>query len=306
MSKFLTILFVRLIAVGLLSAPVFAQLEFSPYPPGVTFFGEVEKTKAEALSQEFRQAALTCFNKFKSLGVSQIENQKIDDIIERIHDIKIEFKYEVRMQSTDEAASYRGTAYWNKNLNTIFVAQRHWERTLKRKDSIACHEISGILGLSDDKFQLSSIIDVYTTFENASQKRPQIRNMKPMNYLKKNIGNEKLLQSTGGGVTGVDGGGDFRPLSYKSALIIEALFSFEDNKITEANLEHLINYYRSLEIEFSNLVPQGDFMLDGKQKKLYVPNNPFADGNHEVNNKTIQKFNDMLVQLIDIASKGNQ
>lgn len=261
----------------------------------------IGKLIVEAVSNEFRQAAIDYLRAIQRLGTSEIQNRSVDLIINEIPKIKIIVLYETKFDNADLFGTSRNGALWIKNLNAIVISYLNWSKlTASQKQSIAAHEVFGLLRIRDNKFEVTSVFDTYLRIEKIdstmSQKGIKL-NSHALESFKAILKDSFYLRGEGG-VTGVGGGGDLRPLGYKSALMIDAFVRFNYGQIEKNIFLALVKTYQMMNIEFSDKVFQGSFYLEMESLSLFIPNNALSHSNSSSNWPAIEEVNNQIIQKI--------
>lgn len=281
--------------------PAISTAQVLPTLPNVTFYGSVERLLADNAKAEFKEKASKHFKVLQALGVPKIGSRKIDDLILGIQNIHIVVVDEIRFENQDLFGSYRGSAYWDKRINTVFLAYSHWKKFDDNdKEAIGAHEVCGPLGINDNDFGLTATMEAYSTLNRISDRKPGLKNTKGFKFFEDHLTNGRLLKD-GGGVTGVGNGGDRRPLNYKVVLMLEAILSYEFDQLTGPSFLRLMDFYQELSVEFSKTLQQGDFIFLEDEKKLLIPSNAFSTSNMIVNHDSAIKINEFLAQKFSEA-----
>lgn len=256
---------------------------------------------------EFKNSAVAYFKNLKLLGIEQIQNKKIDSIITFAQNINVLFVDEIKFNNNDLLDTTRNCAYWDKKLQAVLVSYFNWIKLKpEEKQSIAAHEVLGLIGLQDNQFEITALIEAYTIIEKINKKteaNPSLINKIDPNRFDifKNLiknPNAFLISGGGGGVSGVGGGGDIRPKQFKALLISQAFLSFNFKEINYAIFIKLITVYQMINIEFSDDIEQGSYLTDAENLTIYVPNNPFTLQNYSRNNRTVLELHLRFVEKL--------
>jgi hypothetical protein len=293
---------------------VIASLFFFRAQAEVTIFdtvNSVDSLQSEVISTEFKNSAIEYFNDLKLLGIDKIQNKSIESIIAHIKNIKILVVTEIKFKNNDLLNTSRNCAYWDQELKLIVISSFNWVKLKPDgKRSIAAHEVLGLLGLQDNQFEITALVEAYSMIELINQKTSN----NPSSQMKidadslnlfKNLIKEPdaFIISGGGGVSGVGGGGDMRPLQYKAFLINQAFLSFNFKEINYADFIKFIKIYQTINIEFSNDIKQGSYLIYPENLTVYVPNNPFNAQNYSINNRAALELHLRLVEKMKSGQK---
>lgn len=267
---------------------------------GVTFYDKVDNQLNAQLAEEFLLNSMRHYLRLVEIGVLKIDGKNIEDQFNKIAKIKVQFFNEVRFEIKDGLGNYRGSAFWDKEANTIFVAHKHWLTfSDSMKEDIAFHEVQALLGFDDSKFNLSALMATLRDYQKISKiraKENKTFGQKTVHFLSDYFKKPVLLVAGGGSVTGVGGGGDARPLIFKTALLSHIFYLYEYNEITFAQTRLIVLFIQNLNIEFSNLIQQGDFSVDPLTNTLLIANNPFTAANKDDSWKAVEEFSQMIIK----------
>jgi hypothetical protein len=232
----------------------------------------------------------------KNEGVKQIGGQSVDDLIQAAQKITIKVVPETQFQnlSNEIEGTYRGSGYWNKPTNTIYLSERHMElMTAKRGRWVVVHEFTEILGPGDKNFHKSALMDAVSTMKSIDARKPGMIHSQATVDLFTN----RLNQSESGGVTGTGGGGDGRILSYMNLIYLELFFRVDRGTMSADQFNRIADLMEGLDVEFSKGVPQGTFRFDAALSRLRFPNDPAVGGNFNLNEDAISNLVDLWLSL---------
>lgn len=274
----------------------------------VPFYDTVDTMNSlqlEVISKEFKDSAMSYLNKIKLLGIQSLQNKSIDSIIAGVQNIKILVFNEIKFNNNDQLSTSRNCAYWDKELKAIVVSYLNWVKiTAIEKESIAAHEVFGLLGIDDNNFEITSLFDAYFTVQKIYDRSDQNNKFDSNAFeLFKRILKNPIFLSGGGGVSGVGGGGDLRPLGYKTMLITTAFVSFNFKEVDTNSFFKLIGMYQLINIEFSSDVAHGSYLFDSKKLTLFIPNNALTKENSATNAQTIRNLNAKFINIIAAGQK---
>lgn len=223
-------------------------------------------------------------------GINKIDGQDISMIKEQVKTIDIQ-TVPFLWTNTNNLGSYRASGHWSKIGNTVILAQNHLQQMNNdTRPYLVLHEMAGPLNINDDNFSKSAAIMVYKSIKQESIQNPKIlHDSDALKLLKKNI----ELKS-GGGSTGIDGGGDVRLLSYMGFLQAELIFDLIDKRINEIIYQAAYQWISSVKIEFNFSVPQGEIFYIKKSHSLLIPNNATSEFDSKLNIKRMHIFLDNL------------
>lgn len=226
-----------------------------------------------------RGEVLSALNELEKNGISKIDGQDIKSILEKVQTIDIR-TVPYLMTPANSFGSYRASGHWNKMENTVVLAQNHMHQmNIGNRPYILLHEMAGPLDINDGNFNKSAASSLFNDLKKEEAKDPAaFRDSPALKSLKRNI-----ERKSGGGSTGVDGGGDARLLSYMSFLQTEMIFDLLEKRIDEKTYEAASNWVATVKIEFSLSQPQGEVLYSKKLHSLLVPNNAMADPHYKIN-----------------------
>lgn len=225
----------------------------------------------------------------RAAGITEIRGRAIDEILKRAKDVVVVFETDLRYQSLEDSANgvYRSSGYWNKVANFIALSGHHMN-TLWRSPNhrllrtILAHEYFGVLGIDDDNFSTSSLMQAIVIVKdseiNAQRKGKQlVKNQKNYEVFKQ----ELLIarDGRGGGTSGVGGGGDGRIAAFLSLLYTEFFFDLDLKVITPEQFGRIYEFLSALDIQFSYSVKQGEIEIYPDKLLIVVPANVTSEEN---------------------------
>ena len=254
-----------------------------------------------AASPTFNQEFIQVMNRLSSLGVISIDGKSLQELKSKAATTKVEIVSEIKFQNivnTNEGA-IRGGGFWSKNLNMIFLSEKHFlqENVIMNFKGVLLHEFFGILEVDDENFHNSALIYALIDLIDYSSKRPGLYNsntfkiiVDQLNQMKTSPKNTKewkvdittspLLTQTkfntdqnnilslSGGVTGVGGGGDGCVLDYVEFIYWELFYRLDQNLINAEQFNRFVLLISELDIEFSNNVETGNYILIDKHLRI--------------------------------------
>lgn len=231
----------------------------------------------------------------KTNGISHIDGQSIDNLIESSKNIRVVLMPEVQFQNEANRSSetYRASGMWDKSTNTITMSEKH---ILSSKNGVPwtlVHEYFGVLGVKDNNFSKSGLASVFLFYcESFKNRTGLVHNLDSLETLK-----EQIQLSSAGGTSGVGGGGDQRIHDYKFLIYSELIYKLDRKKISKKTFNVAAGIIDLLNFEFSDRLSQGEFKLDLNQKIFFFPKNPGYSNHFNTNYTAVEKFVSILIEV---------
>lgn len=221
--------------------------------------------------------------------IHQVGGQNLESILSKVATIKMVFVPAIVVPNQE---TFRGSAYWNKLTNTIYLSEYHFNRVEpKYLRWVLFHEVLGIIGIDDNNFHKSALAEAITKALALRSQNPNfIRSPETILFFVEN------LNASESGISGVGGGGDIRTMTYVTIIYMDLFYRVDRNLISASQASKLIQHLLKLDIEFSDGVPQGRYLYSHQELKLLIPNNPSTPANYDLNY-------DAVIRLIDLWLK---
>jgi hypothetical protein len=239
----------------------------------------------------------------KKLGVERIGGKSLEEIAQALSEIEISFVSELVFQNLEntEEGVRRGSGYWNRLTKKIYLSEKHMVRmTTQYGRWLLLHEVIEYLDLGDANLNTSALLDAITSLQRIEDRRrsenrnPVLKNPQTLQLAINEVNNAR----GGGGVSGVDGGGDGRIQGYMKMIYMELICRLDSGRIPPALFSRVYKLTKGLNVEFMDRIPQGDYIFDAGKKVLRIPTEPTVGTNYDFNEVGVFRLVDEMQKVI--------
>jgi hypothetical protein len=249
--------------------------------------------EAACQPEALKQGAIDELEALRRDGIETIDGKSIDFIEETIRQTTIIAVPRVNWLGNLPGAK-RETARFNAKTKTIEVSEEHCSYVgPDSHKNVLLHEFFGIAGVRDNNFGKTAAISNLRVFKIIHAARPDLTDdPSTVEHLK----NQIIKVAGGGGVTGVEGGGDVSIEDYAYMLYKRAMLLLLRREISGKTYELLCETLDHFNIEFSSELMQGDMKVIIERFTIVIPNNPMGTvENERLNRARINQFFDDLL-----------
>lgn len=241
----------------------------------------------------------------KKNGVENVAGRSVDELIEKGRKVPV---------IVTETSSYRGSdgsdrrsGQWGEG--GVVLSSRHLlNMGEKHHSGIWTHEKCQQItrGDCDQNYRVSALIEAHKAFEGIRAKRAGTDlEMRPVPLKEFSRDFEKGApsrdrQKSGGGVTGIGGGGDMRGLEFLKTVYLYLFLEISRERLSYDEFHPIYELLGAFDIQFHSQLPQGKLHI--ANDTIYIPQDALSGDRFDVNIMAVESLVDALIKV----AKGKQ
>jgi hypothetical protein len=163
-------------------------------------------------------------------------------------------------------------------------------------EGLITHEKCQVLteGTCDQNFRTSALIEALKSQEAIQKRSPRIygRTLSPSEF------QYDFQQARGGGVTGVEGGGDGRIQDYLKSLFLQYFYLLCHDRMSMEEFHQVYDLIGTFEYQIDEALVQGVLRVDNEKRVVYIPLDAMKAGNFDANQDAVEGLMKALLEKV--------